>query len=196
MSRIEILVRSRLIKDTLSSVLIDGGFSLCQEEDDDYNDTIVVIEIDDCRNPETISTYQSRGAMIVALTSEADCREMGPEEIGPLSGVLTYDLSADAFVQSLRLICAGERVFPHNLALGRKNPAPPRVADIRLSPREKEVLSRLVEGHSNKMIARHLGMTEATAKVHLKSLLRKIGVENRTQAAIWALSNLSDLNTA
>jgi two-component system nitrate/nitrite response regulator NarL len=181
-------------------VLIDGGFSLGQQESDNYNDTIVVIDANDCNNPEIIGTYQSRGVMIVALTSEADCREMGPEEIEPLSGVLTYDLSADAFMRSLRLISAGERVFPHNLALGRKNPAPPRGgehrAGIRLSPREKEVLSRLVEGHSNKMIARHLGMTEATAKVHLKSLLRKIGVENRTQAAIWALSNLPDLNPA
>jgi two-component system nitrate/nitrite response regulator NarL len=52
------------------------------------------------------------------------------------------------------------------------------------------VLSYLVEGHSNKMIARHLGMAEATTKVYLQSLLRKIKVQNRTQAAIWALSNL------
>jgi two-component system nitrate/nitrite response regulator NarL len=54
------------------------------------------------------------------------------------------------------------------------------------------VLSHLVDGHSNKAIARFLGMTEATVKVHLKSVLRKIRVENRTQAAIWALSNLPE----
>ena len=45
------------------------------------------------------------------------------------------------------------------------------------------------------MIARHLGMAEATAKVYLQSLLRKIKVENRTQAAIWALSNFPELHS-
>ena len=44
-------------------------------------------------------------------------------------------------------------------------------------------------GASNKMIAIKLGITEATVKVHLKTLLRKIDVNNRTQAAIWAMNN-------
>ena len=44
-------------------------------------------------------------------------------------------------------------------------------------------------GASNKMIAYKLGITEATVKVHLKTLLRKIDVNNRTQAAIWAMNN-------
>jgi hypothetical protein len=46
-----------------------------------------------------------------------------------------------------------------------------------------------LRGDSNKMIARELGITEATVKVHLKGLLRKIGAGNRTQAAIWAMNN-------
>jgi two-component system nitrate/nitrite response regulator NarL len=56
-----------------------------------------------------------------------------------------------------------------------------------LSPREEEILKSVVRGHSNKMIARTCGVTDATIKVHMKSILRKIRVENRTQAAIWAL---------
>jgi DNA-binding NarL/FixJ family response regulator len=58
----------------------------------------------------------------------------------------------------------------------------------------KEILSHLLAGHSNKLIARELGITEATVKVHLKSVLRKIGADNRTQAAIWALANLPEIN--
>jgi two-component system, NarL family, nitrate/nitrite response regulator NarL len=57
------------------------------------------------------------------------------------------------------------------------------------SNREAEILKYLVSGFSNKMIARHLGITEATVKVHLKGILRKIRVSNRTQAAVWALNN-------
>jgi two-component system nitrate/nitrite response regulator NarL len=56
-----------------------------------------------------------------------------------------------------------------------------------LSQREDEILKSVVRGHSNKMIARTCGVTDATIKVHMKSILRKIRVENRTQAAIWAL---------
>ena len=58
-----------------------------------------------------------------------------------------------------------------------------------LSPREREILQLLVTGASNKLIATRLGITEATVKVHLKTLLRKIDVNNRTQAAIWAMNN-------
>lgn len=58
-----------------------------------------------------------------------------------------------------------------------------------LSEREEQILRALVRGHSNKVIARMCTVTEATVKVHMKSILRKIQVENRTQAAIWALKN-------
>ena len=58
-----------------------------------------------------------------------------------------------------------------------------------LSEREEQILRDLVKGLSNKIIARKLDIAEATVKVHLKSILRKIRVANRTQAAIWALEN-------
>ena len=58
-----------------------------------------------------------------------------------------------------------------------------------LSAREAAVLGCLVEGSSNKVIARKVEMAEATVKVHIKAILRKIRVKNRTQAAIWAISH-------
>ena len=56
-----------------------------------------------------------------------------------------------------------------------------------LSPRETEVLASIAEGKSNKLIARACHISEATVKVHLKAILRKTKVHNRTQAAIWAI---------
>ena len=56
-----------------------------------------------------------------------------------------------------------------------------------LSGREIQILDGLVKGHANKVIARGCGISEATVKVHMKSILRKIRVANRTQAAVWAL---------
>src|SRR5262245_8273222 len=60
-------------------------------------------------------------------------------------------------------------------------------SDPQLSGREATILNALVQGKSNKVIAYHLAITEATVKVHVKAILRKIRVQNRTQAAIWAL---------
>jgi two-component system, NarL family, nitrate/nitrite response regulator NarL len=57
-----------------------------------------------------------------------------------------------------------------------------------LSQREREILIHLAEGDSNKQIARLCNITESTVKVHLKAILRKITVHNRTQAAIWAIA--------
>jgi two-component system nitrate/nitrite response regulator NarL len=59
----------------------------------------------------------------------------------------------------------------------------------RLSDREAQILDGLVKGHANKTIARTCDITEATVKVHMKSILRKIQVANRTQAAVWALEH-------
>ena len=58
-----------------------------------------------------------------------------------------------------------------------------------LSQREDQVLRALARGQSNKLIARECTVTEATVKVHVKSILRKIQVGNRTQAAIWAMQS-------
>jgi len=61
-----------------------------------------------------------------------------------------------------------------------------------LSPRERQVIVHVLSGHPNKVIAQDLGVTEAAAKVQLESLLRKINVDNRTQATIWVLKNLPE----
>ena len=64
-----------------------------------------------------------------------------------------------------------------------------RVGDVALSQRELDIIRRLADGHSNKTIAKELSITEATVKVHLKTVLRKMGVANRTQVAIWAVQH-------
>ena len=73
----------------------------------------------------------------------------------------------------------------------QSNGAPPRSGSdgAIFSDRELEVLSCLSCGDSNKIIARTCQIAESTVKIHLKSILRKIHVQNRTQAAIWAIQN-------
>jgi len=58
-----------------------------------------------------------------------------------------------------------------------------------LSPREKLILRCLIEGDANKSIARKMDIAEATVKVHVKAILRKIRVRNLTQVPIWGMNN-------
>ena len=59
-----------------------------------------------------------------------------------------------------------------------------------LSGREAQILHLITQGAANKVIARELGLAEATVKVHVKAILRKVKVSNRTQAAMWAQEHL------
>jgi two-component system nitrate/nitrite response regulator NarL len=113
------------------------------------------------------------------------------------------------FIKSVKLVMMGETIFPAaflSFVLGpdgghlseavpcdEKNQTILAATEDTLAPqlstREKSILRCLTEGHSNKCIARKINITEATVKVHVKAILRKIQVENRTQAAIWGMNN-------
>jgi two-component system, NarL family, nitrate/nitrite response regulator NarL len=131
-------------------------------------------------------------AHIVVLASEISVDALREVMNTGADGFLMKDVSPEALIQSLELVLLGEKVFPTNLAsmLLDLSSTPSPLNSIRgVSPRENEILQALVTGASNKVIAYKLGITEATVKVHLKTLLRKINVNNRTQAAIWAMNN-------
>jgi two-component system nitrate/nitrite response regulator NarL len=130
-------------------------------------------------------------ARIVVLADELSVEVLRAAMGGGADGFLSKSMSPEALIQALQLVMLGEKVFPTNLAsmLLDMTAAGPQHSVRGLSPREQEILQALVTGASNKMIAIKLGITEATVKVHLKTLLRKIDVHNRTQAAIWAMNN-------
>ncbi len=108
---------------------------------------------------------------------------------------LSKSLSIEAFRRCLVLLASGRSVLRPATA----GPALDYVAArsqtaagdpvLRFTRREVSVLRHLADGASNKLIARHLGISEATVKVKVRTLLRKINVNNRTQAATWAIRN-------
>jgi two-component system nitrate/nitrite response regulator NarL len=130
-------------------------------------------------------------ARIVVLADDLSVDVLRAAMGGGADGFLSKTVSPEALIQSLQLVMLGEKVFPTNLAamLLDMTATSPQHSIRGLSPREHEILQTLVTGASNKMIAIKLGIMEATVKVHLKTLLRKIDVNNRTQAAIWAMNN-------
>lgn len=111
------------------------------------------------------------------------------------SGYLLRDIPPASLRLSLELIAMGEKVLPSDLVTflvnggglhARVNGA---AVPVDLSPREKEILICLACGHPNKVVANRLDITEATVKVHVKALFKKIRARNRTEAAIWALNH-------
>jgi len=135
-------------------------------------------------------------ARLVLLTGKLDGGVMARAIQAGADGFLMKDISIEGLAQSLRLVMMGEKVLPSDLAAllisgkvsGNDTASLPQLRKG-VSQREAQILRYLLNGDSNKMIANHLNITEATVKVHLKSLLRKINASNRTQAAIWALNN-------
>lgn len=106
------------------------------------------------------------------------------------AGYIPKTLGGRAMLSALQLVLAGETFVPslaisENEANGR--PVDPNAPLANLTPREREVLSHLIEGQANKEIARALDIKEITVKVHLTKLFRKLNVTNRTQAVRVAL---------
>ena len=134
-------------------------------------------------------------ARIVVLSGELSVDELAGCLKAGARGYLLSSISKEAMIHSLTLIDLGETVFPSGLALAwmsggvsASRTLTDRTAGRDLTRREAEILDCLTAGASNKQIARDLGITEATVKIHMKSLIRKIGVRNRTQAALWAIN--------
>lgn len=130
---------------------------------------------------------------VVVLCEEVSIATLAACLAAGAGGFLTKDITPAALLRSLQLVALGEKVFPTDLAEllanGVRERRPPHVPldnDCGLSEREIETVQCLLRGDSNKLIAKRFSITEATIKVHIKSVLRKIKASNRTQAAIWA----------
>jgi two-component system, NarL family, response regulator LiaR len=124
---------------------------------------------------------------IIAVTSVLeDAKVIGAVQAGAI-GYLLKDTQADALVEAIHAAGRGEvRLHPEaakRLAREVKTPD----ATESLTPRETQILRLIAQGHANKVIARELGVEERTVKTHVSSLLSKLGLSSRTQAALYAL---------
>lgn len=200
-----LVLRHQLFRDALRRLLIDAGFSITGEApdlngalalDQKHPLDFVIVDASFCNEESAFSRMREAvGGRIVILAWETDLCRIGSDHLMAADGILTFDISFETMTYSLRLIQSGERVVPRELVphlLTRRAPstttsgtAPHRG----LSPRETDMAHHLARGNSNKRIARALGITEATVKVHLRGVLRKLSVTNCTQAAIWAQQN-------
>jgi two-component system nitrate/nitrite response regulator NarL len=198
-----------ITREGLGHIIAPGGFNIIESSDcvDNIscsppdNDVLFVLDCpDSIEQSATVETLRNRfrSAKIVVLSDHfvvetmLDCFARGAQ------GYIIKSMKSARLLASLRLAALGEKVVPsdfvdaiggqHGFDHAKSASAENAIEEVNLSPRELDVLCCLMAGYPNKIIARQLDVCEATVKVHVKAILRKLNVHNRTQAAIWANS--------
>ncbi len=145
-------------------------------------EVLKLLQANNCESPTSMLTTSREERDLIA------CLRAGA------SGYLLKDMEPDALIKALSQIVAGETVVAPDMTgvLARvvQGDGPVETKANRfgeLTPRETEILCHLAAGESNKVIARILGISDGTVKLHVKSILRKLKVSSRVQAAVIAV---------
>jgi two-component system, NarL family, nitrate/nitrite response regulator NarL len=146
-------------------------------------------------------------AFIVAVADESNPRSLATALEDGANAALFNSVSSEDLVSTLQAVINGKlvlidaRLWQIDLQPKPEERLPPLLANdeplevvdeprgLKLSARETAILQRIVQGDSNKHVARFFKIAEPTVKAHVKAIFRKIGANNRTQAAIWAMNH-------
>lgn len=152
---------------------------------------------------ETLKALRAAGvaAPVVMLTMSRDDADLSAALRAGAQGYLLKDIEPEELVPALEAALKGNNVVAHELvgtlarlvrgdAPAQATPPPPQSAPFaELTPRELEILECIADGFSNKMIARQLDITDGTVKLHVKAILRKLGLRSRVEAAVSAVEH-------
>jgi two-component system nitrate/nitrite response regulator NarL len=179
-------------------------------------DRDILLIIDGCDHPGEACSQIERfrqdhpSGRVVVLANHCAPGDLARVLRSGANGYFATIATCDDFIKSLELVMGGQTVLPsealESVLVGETSGAgdvsahcgaastevPVSIGSVempQLSARELYILRCLTEGSSNKVIARECDIAEGTVKVHVKAILRKVKVKNRTQAAIWALNN-------
>lgn len=133
---------------------------------------------------------------IVILTTSTEETDLVESLQNGAQGYLLKDMEPDELVLALRDIVGGQTVVAPDLAavlakvVQGDGSLPEKASPFDdLTPRESEILGLLAEGQSNKVIARNLGISDGTVKLHVKAILRKLNIHSRVEAAVIAVEH-------
>lgn len=205
-----------LLRLGLEKILSEAGFVMWHESVDGVSklpavkdEANVLFIIDESSFGDEVPNLIRRlrdhapAASIVMLADSFDAERVSAAWDAGAHGFCLSTQRHDVLVKSLELVMLGEAMLPAAVVLSMSDlDTKNRVEEIsdlisegcqgrKLSSRETEILKCLTEGAPNKVIARKLNLSEATVKVHVKTILKKIGACNRTQAALWAARYVS-----
>ena len=212
-AHVKIISENELIREGIKRIISEEGIETSasaqfeEEELVDQADYIFLIETDQEKDGLAIcSNLRSRVALskIILMCPDFTMQVVRRGFESGINGFISRKTGYSALMCKLSLIIAGEKVLPisHVEAMLSSAPEPVGlrpdnlIGMANLSEREIGILECLVNGDANKMISRRLNIAEPTVKVHVKSILRKLQLSNRTQAAIWAINQRRGTSTA
>lgn len=190
-----------LLRQTLSSLLEEAGFKIAAQVKTEaellklaekHRPDLVLVDwkiSEDYLGTVRRLTEQLPKLIIIILTQPQSSEVFLHILRAGVRGYLSLDVSPDDFINSLVLVAKGNIVISGDLAMALRdeiNKTPRNTAGDHLSEREKQVLSMIGRGDSNREVASKLYISEHTVKVHLRSVLNKLGLRNRQQAAAYA----------
>jgi two-component system nitrate/nitrite response regulator NarL len=197
---VEELLRSRGVQVVASVSSGEEGLRRARELASDI--ILLDVKMPGMTGIETLKQLRASGVAtpVVMLTMSHEDADLGAALRGGAQGYLLKDIEPDDLVPALEAVLTGDKVVARELVgtlarlVGsdarqegdvRRPPAP----FAELTPRELEILEHLADGYSNKMIARAREITEGTVKLHVKAILRKLGMRSRVEAAVAAVEH-------
>ncbi len=188
------LLERRGIK--VAAAVGNGEEGIQKSKELEHDLILLDVRMPDMDGLETLRRLRSAGviAPIVILTTSNDDHDVVTALRYGAQGYLLKDMNPDDLVAALQDILNGKTVVAPELAtaLARYVQGTDKLPRgdspfAELTPRELEILKHLAEGQSNKVIGRLLGIVDGTVKLHVKSILRKLGVHSRVEAAVIAV---------
>ncbi|HEC07087.1 response regulator [Thiolapillus sp.] len=171
----------------------EAGIALVEEKQPDV--VLLDMRMPQMSGLDVLQVLRDKGQqmpIVILTTSRVETDVIASLQCGA-QGYLLKDMEPDDLIRSLNDIVAGQTVVANELtmvlakAVRGDEPKKSESAMDQLTPREQEILCLLAEGQSNKVIARNLGISDGTVKLHVKAILRKLSVHSRVEAAVIAV---------
>lgn len=166
----------------------DGAGCLEAAEELDPDVVLLDLKMPGSDGVEALRGLRERGrrARVLVVTSFPEPAAVLPAVRAGAAGYVYKDVDPPALAAAIRAVHAGHVLLHPDvarlLAAGQDRPA-----GTQLTARERDVLTEIARGRSNREIARSLGLSEKTVKTHVSAVLAKLGVQDRTQAALYAV---------
>lgn len=197
---IEELLQSRGVQVVAS--VSSGEEGLRRARDLAFDIVLLDIQMKGMNGIETLRQLRAGGDLrpVIMLTMSREDADLAAALRAGAQGYLLKDIEPEELVPALEAVLGGNNVVADEMVGtlarivqgdGAETTGAPALATpfSRLTPRELEILERIAEGLSNKMIAQVLAITDGTVKLHVKAILRKLGMRSRVEAAVAAVTH-------